>query len=183
MHLIEAYALTSGCKISEPYIWLEEVVLPKKKYITFHGFSPIAPSKQYNNWEIVLGLLKNDNEFDYEIIQIGQILDKKYQYANHEYLGKTNYHSLAYLIKNCTLHLGFDSLPIHLASFFQKKIVGIYPWYAKNCGPYFSNERDIEILEPDFSVIKPCFNIVDEFDLINKILPLDIYKSVKKLLK
>jgi ADP-heptose:LPS heptosyltransferase len=119
----------------------------------------------------------------YDIIQIGGSNDVRYEYANHHYLGKTNYHSLAYLIKNAELHLGFDSLPVHLASHFDRKIVAIYPWYAQNCGPYFSDTNDIVILEPDFSIFKPCFNVADRFDLINTIEVSDIYQAVIGLLK
>lgn len=183
MHLLETYALISGCKISKPYIYLEEIKLPDKKYITFHGYSPKGPSKQYNKWELVLKMLRAYQDFDYEIIQIGEINDPKYNYANHDYLGKTNYHSLAYLIKNSCLHLGFDSLPVHLASHFQRKIVAIYPWYSQNCGPYFSETKDIVIIEPSFDIFKPSFNYVDKFDLINTINFLDIYESVIKLIK
>lgn len=182
MHLLEAYALTAGCKVNHPHVHLEEIELPKDKYITFHGFSPKGPSKQYNKWEMVLRMLSLDKDFDHNIIQIGGSDDAKYEYANHDYLGATNYHSLAYLIKNAELHLGFDSLPVHLASAFNRKIVAIYPWYAQNCGPYFSEPEDVVILEPDFSVFKPCFNVVDRFDLINTIEVSDIYQSVINLL-
>lgn len=182
MHLLETYALISGCRISKPYIHLEEIQLPNKKYITFHGFSPKGPSKQYNRWEFVLQMLNSNEKFDYDIIQIGESKDTKYKHANHEYLGKTNYHSLAYLIKHSSLHLGFDSLPVHLASHFQRKIVAIYPWYSQNCGPYFSNPKDFILIEPSFDIFKPCFNFVDKFDLINTIDPFDIYNSVIGLL-
>ena len=142
MHLVETYALVSGCKISKPFIHLEPIDLPINKYITFHGFSPKGSSKQYNRWPDVLKMLKDDPEFTYDIIQIGGIDDYKYEHADHSYLGKTTYNSLAYLIKHTEIHLGFDSLPIHLASHFNRKIVALYPWYAQNCGPYFSHKND-----------------------------------------
>jgi ADP-heptose:LPS heptosyltransferase len=131
---------------------------------------------------MVLRMLSLDEDFDYDIIQIGGSNDAKYEYASHDYLGKTNYHSLAYLIKNAELHLGFDSLPVHLASHFDRKIVAIYPWYAQNCGPYFSDADDIVILEPEFDMFKPCFNIADKFDLINTIEVSDIYEAVIDLM-
>ena len=183
MHLLETYALPSGCKISEPFIHLEPIDLPKHKYMTFHGFHPEGSSKQYKRWSVVLEMLKDDPEFTYDIIQIGGKNDERYENVDHSYLGKTTYHSLAYLIKNAELHLGFDSLPVHLASHFNTKIVAIYPWYAQNCGPYFSKKNDCIILEPDFSIYKPCFSSYDKFDLINTIEPKTIYDSVKCIKK
>ena len=69
MHLVETYALVSGCKISKPFIHLEPIDLPINKYITFHGFSPKGSSKQYNRWPDVLKMLKDDPEFTYDIIE------------------------------------------------------------------------------------------------------------------
>ena len=181
MHILETYSLISGCKIDKCLIHEESIVLPEKKYITFHPYSPKGNSKQYDHWDSVLDKLYNNKQFDYDIIQIGGSDDHKYD-VNTNYLGQTTYHSLAFLIKHCSLHLGFDSLPIHLASHYDKKIVAIYSYYSSTCGPYFSSSENIKILQPDFSKIKPVFDYNDPFRLINTISSENIYLSICKLL-
>lgn len=181
MHLLEAYAVVSGAKIDKCFIYEESIDLPTKPYITLHSYNPKGSGRQYKHWNSVIELLKNNKQFDYEIIQIGGLDDDK-TCANTEYLGKTNYNSLAYLIKNAELHLGFDSLPVHLASFYDKKMVVLYAHYANNTKPYFSSNNNIILLEPDFSQIKPVFSQTDPFDQINSIQSQIIVESVLKLL-
>jgi ADP-heptose:LPS heptosyltransferase len=177
MHILESYALTAGCKIGKSFIHEEKIGLPNNKYITFHPYSSKGSSKQYEKWPEVLDLLKSNKKFDYEIIQIGEKNDLIYS-VNSFYLGKTSYNSLAYLIKHSSLHLGFDSFPVHLASFYGKKIVCAYSYYASTCGPYFSDMNDIAIFEPNFGTIKPIYGYDDPFKLIDTIDPNEIYKSV-----
>jgi ADP-heptose:LPS heptosyltransferase len=182
MHILETYALLSGCKINKCFIEEETIVLPSTQYITFHPFSPKGNSRQYDKWDTVIQLLKQNTNFNYNIVQVGELSDPKYNNVDVSYLGATNYNSLAYLIKNASLHLGYDSLPIHLASYYNIPIVGIYAWYAKNCGPYFSSDKKVKILEPDFSKIKPTYGMEDPNRLINNISPYKIYSSVITLL-
>ena len=181
MHLIESYALSAGCKISKPTIQLQEIDLPKEKCMTFHGFNPKGQSRQYNSWELVLEKINADASIDLQVVQVGGAQDKKYFGADHSYLGKTSYNSLAYLIKNAELHLGFDSLPMHLASIFDTKIVALFNSYSQNTGPYFSKEYIT--LEPSYDEIKPCFNYEDRFDLINTIDPEIVYLETKRILE
>lgn len=181
MHLLECYSVSSGAKIGSCFIKEKPIDLPEKQYITLHAFNPKGQSRQYNYWNEVIYKLKQNKKFDYEIVQIGGISDTKYN-VNTEYLGKTTYHSLAYLIKNCSLHLGFDSLPVHLASHYQRKIVAIYAHFSNNTGPFFSKTEDCILLQPDHSVIKPVFSETDPFNKINSIDPTLIYNSVIKLL-
>jgi ADP-heptose:LPS heptosyltransferase len=181
MHLIETYAIVSGCQINKPFIHEEPLELPTKKYITFHTYNPKGAGRQYRSWDKVINLLRQNAKFDYELIQIGGISDHR-QNINISYLGKTTYNSLAYLIKHSSMHVGFDSLPVHLASHYQKKIVSIYAHYANNSKPYFSKNKDITIIEPDFSKVKPTFAHEDPFDLINTIPPEKIYSSIINLI-
>ena len=181
MHILETYALLTGAKIDKCFIQEEEIDLPSKKYITFHPYSPKGNSKQYDKWDDIILLLKNNLKFDYEIVQVGEATDQRYN-VNTFYLGKTSYNSLAYLIKNSTLHLGFDSFPVHLASHYDTKIVALYSYYSSTCGPYFSSSNNIRIFEPDFTKIKPTFNVDDPFRLINNIDHTEVYKAVIELL-
>lgn len=181
MHILETYALLSGAKIGQCFIEEEKIDLPQSHYITFHPYSPKGNSKQYIHWDIIISMFKQNSIFSHQIIQIGEKNDQKYD-VDTSYLGKTSYGQLSYLIKNTDLHLGFDSLPIHIASHYNKKIVGIYSYYASTCGPYFSDPNYIRIFEPDFTEIKPSYSYDDPFGLINSIKPDKIYNAVIELL-
>lgn len=181
MHLIESYALACGSKIGSCFIQEEPIILPNNHYITFHGYNPKGPSRQYKYWSQVIESLKNLSDFTYDIIEIGNKHNYSYG-SNTSYLSNTSYGQLAYLIKSSSLHLGFDSLPVHIASHYDKKIVALYAHYAQNTKPYFSNPDNIILLEPDHSVLKPVFANEDPFDQINTISPQAIIHSIKKLL-
>jgi len=182
MHLVESYALTCGCFIDECFIEEEIIDLPKNKYITLHSYNSKGTSRQYLHWNNVISNLQKNDKFDYDIIQIGGVDDYRYD-INTEYLGKTSYNSLAYLIKNSSLHLGFDSMPVHLASHFKKKIVAIYPRYNANTGPYFSDPKDTILFDAyKYTTVKPIFSNDDELGLISKIPPKEISDAVLTLL-
>jgi ADP-heptose:LPS heptosyltransferase len=184
MHLIESYALTAGCLIDRCFIEEDPIELPQNKYITFHPFSPKGAIRQYNYWSVVIDLLKSNPKFTYEIVQIGGNNDPKYSNVVTDYLGKTTYHSLAYLIKHAGLHLGFDSFPTHLASVYDKKIVSIYAHNAINTMPYFSSAHNISLIQPDFSQHKPYYSDGhDPFGAINTIDPFVIYEKIIHLLE
>lgn len=180
MHILETYALLSGAKINQSFIHTEKYDIPYTEYIVFHGDCVKASARQYKNWNHVLNNLKKRN-LSVPIIQIGSLLDHKYD-IDLSLLGKTNTHQLAYLIKNCTLFLGYDSFPMHLASHFQRKIVALFCYPSKNSGPYFSQPADTIILEPNFDMIKPSYSYDDPEDLINTIDPSVISDNVLKLL-
>jgi ADP-heptose:LPS heptosyltransferase len=183
MHLLETYSLITGARIGESWIKEKEIQLPNKKYITFHPTHTKGNARKYSYWNNVISNLKNNENFikNYEIVQIGERDDILYD-VNINYLEKTDFHELAYLVHNASLHLGYDSLPVHLASHFQTKIVAIYCYLAKNSGPYFSKDEDIVILEPSYDTIRPSYSYDDKFRLIDNISPKDISDGVFKLL-
>jgi len=181
MHILETYSLITGAKISKPFIAEEPIEIPSRPYITFHPYSSKGDSKQYQHWNDVLFMLKANSKFDYHIIQIGEAQDARYD-IDVSYLGKTSYNSLAYLIKHAELHLGFDSFPVHLASYYDIKIVALYSYYASTCGPYFSSPDKIRLLEPNFDKAKPTFNFDDPLKLINTINPNHVYEAITDLL-
>lgn len=182
MHILETYALLAGCTSTKSFIHEEEINLPSKPYITFHPHSPKGNHKQYDWWNNVLEMLNDNENFNYEIIQVGATKEDEHYVHNIDYLGSTNFWQLAYLIKHSSLHLGFDSLPVHLASHYDIPIVAIYSYYKSTCRPYFSTEEKVRLLEPDFSYIKPTYGDDDPNRLINNINPNNIYNSVVELL-
>ena len=179
MHLIESYALSCGAQVGSCFIEEEYIKLPNAKYITFHGYNPKGTSRQYKYWQEIIDLLNRTNNFTYKIIEVGHKHNNDYG-SDTSYLGLTSYGQLAYLIKNSSLHFGFDSLPIHIASHYDKKIVAIYAHYSQNTKPYFSTHDNAILLEPDHSSLKPIFSNKDPFDQINSINPIIIYNSIKK---
>ena len=183
MHLIETYALNCGLKIEKPHIKIEEIELPSKKYITIHSHCEKGPGRNYRNWNNVILELISNNKVDFETVHIGGLESERLIGCNDKYLGKTNFHQLAYLIKNSELHLGYDSFPVHLASHFSKKMVVLYNSYSQHSYPYWSDPKDIVLLEMDYEEHgKPSYSYGDPLDLMNKIEHTTITNSVLKLL-
>lgn len=184
MHLIEAYALHSALKIDKPHIKLEEIELPIKKYMTLHTHCDKGSARDYKYWNNIVLELASNSSFDLEIIHIGDIKSERLIGCNDKYLGKTNFHQLAYLIKNAELHLGYDSLPIHIASHFSKKIVGLYNSYSQHSYPYWSDPKDVVRLEVDYKIHgKPAYSYNDPLDLMNKIEYTSVVEAVLNLLE
>jgi len=182
MHLIETMSASTGLKIDKPFIQTEEIDLPKKPYITFHPEHNKGTRRLYTKWvEVVKNLT------GYDLVQIGSRDGVKYEDygVNTDYLEKININQLAYLIKHAELHLGYDSFPIHLASYFNVKIVGLWSLYASHSYPYFSDPNSYIMLEPDYDKLglKPSYKDNDKFRLIDKIKPSDIVDSVNRLMK
>lgn len=178
MHIIETMSAVTGLKIHRPYIHTEEVILPYKKYITFHPVHTKGNRRKYDHWPDVVKNLK------YNILQVGESDDIDYSKYGIDttFLNNTNVHQLAYIIKHAKLHIGYDSLPVHLASYFKTPIVALYSQWSSHSYPYFSN--NYSIVEPDYSKIgiKPSFSNDDTFDLINFIPPQNIIDAIYKTL-
>jgi hypothetical protein len=80
------------------------------------------------------------------------------------------------------LHVGADSFPTHVASYYDKKIVSLYSNNYISCvKPYFGNSENQILLEPPRTT-KPCFSFHEIPKTINKIKPEVIAKSILKLL-
>ena len=158
--VIETMSACTGLKIHKPYIDTEEVELPYKEYITFHPAHKKGTRRKYNKW---IEVIKNLNV---NIIQVGGLDENDYSKfgVNTRYADGTTINQLAYIIKNARMHLGYDSLPVHLASYFNVPIVAIYNQWSSHSYPYFSKNNII--IEPDYDAmkIKPCFSNNDPFD-------------------
>lgn len=181
MHILEQYALTSGVKIKTPFIYEKFFPLNCEKFITFHPAS--KQSKTYDLWQEVINLifpyLEQNN---IKIIQIGVKEDKNYAGVINVN-GLTNINQIAYILKNSLLHLGADSFPTHIASYYDKKIVSLYSNNYLSCvKPYFGNPDNQILFEPEDRTTKPCFSFNEIPKTINKIRPEKIAKAVLKLL-
>lgn len=183
MHLLERYALASGAKIDKPFVLEKFYPIPFERYMTIHPNSQFN-SKNYDYWPEVLNmigpLLLNEG---ISIVQIGTENDTKLPFCYHTN-GTTNINQVAYIIRNSKLHLGADSFPVHMASSYMKKIVALYGnSYARNANPYWGNQSDHVLLEPNREFLKPSFSPEENPKSINSISPEKIAKSVLDLLK
>ena len=181
MHLVEQYSLASGAKIDKPYIYEKFIPLPFDKYITFSPFS--KPSKNYSYWKDSLSmLLPVLKKLNIHIVQLGTGKEQVFE-GCYDLCGKTTINQAAYLIKRSQLHLGTDTFSTHLASAFNKKIVSLYSHSPiQNCGPYWSEKKDVILLEGDRKEKKHSFATEENPKTINTIAPENIACSVFKLL-
>jgi ADP-heptose:LPS heptosyltransferase len=182
MHLCEIYALTCGLKINKPFIKLSEIDLPKDPYITFHPDFSKGVSRRYSYWSSVIDRIK---DLGYKIYRVGTD-DKSFDHADVDdtYFKKCSISETAYLIKNASLHLGYDSSLVHVASVVGQKIVSIYQCYSSHSYPYWSEDEDIRLIEPDWTIQLPPMIYQEEqkYPVINTISPIEIASAVKELL-
>jgi len=183
MHLLENYALSCGVKIGEPYIYESFFPLDFDKYITFHRDTN-HQSRAYKYWQAVIDLLTPIlDKHGIKILQVGTKKDKPLNRISNA-LGATNIGQLAFLIKNSMLHFGIDSMPVHFASFYNKKIVAIYsPSAPQNTGPFWGNPKDHKLIDSDKNGRKRCYSYTENPNSINNIRPEEIANSVLELLE
>ena len=182
MHILEQYALNCGLKIGKPFIHEKYYPLPFEKYITFNPFGKFN-SRKYSYWQDVIDLinpiLKKEN---INIIQIGGQNEPGYNNC-FPLMGQTNYNQTAYIINNAMLHFGVDSFPIHIASYFDKKIVALYcNMYASQSQPYWSSPKNIKLIQADLNGKKPSYAPEENPKTIDNIKPELIASSILELL-
>jgi hypothetical protein len=182
-HLIEEYAKTLGVKIGKPYLAEHFYPILNDKYVTIHTDKKID-SKNYEYFPQVLNLIKPLlNKYGYKIYQIGGHEDPKLENVDGWFLN-LNFKQSAYLIKRSQLHLGIDSLPVHIASMYDVPIVALYSHtYAANAYPYWSSKEKIVLIESDKNGNKPSFSYQENPKTIRTIKPEKIAESVLNLLK
>ena len=178
-HLIEEYAKSLGVKIGLPILADHFYPIPYEKYITFHTNSEKVQAKHYDHWEIVFKLIKKKlKEKDINIVQVGGDDDPELKFCDYDTRGAT-FKQMANIIKNGLLHLGIDSVPMHMASVYDKKIVALFAnLYPENANPIWNKKNKYKLFSPDFSKTKPIFQSVDPIKRVNEIKPEEIASSV-----
>ena len=182
-HIAEEYAKSLGCKIGTPVLESHFFPTISDKYITFHTNGKKVPAKHYDYWGAVFLLIKERlKDAGIDIIQTGGPEDPLYPECDYSNLG-CSFKQMAYVIKNSELHLGIDSLPMHIASLFNKKIVALFSnLYIENASPLWSSSDNHSLFSPDFSKTKPSFSLAEKEKRINEIKPEDIACSVLDML-
>lgn len=182
MHLVEQYALSCGVKIDKPSIDVSYFPVVPERYITLHASNRIQ-SKTYDYYNDVMHMLNPFLEkANIKVIQIGGQSEQRISYCIH-HQGQTSIKQSAYILQNSMLHMGTDSFSIHVASGFDKKIVGLYSTlYKECCGPYWGDNKNYILLEPDRKKYKASFSDKEYPKTINTIMPEKIASSVLELL-
>ncbi len=182
MHIIESYATHCGLRIDKPWIYQSYYPMSYKHYITLQPAGG-ADVRDYAYWDEVVQYIKPELEKrNIEIIQLGVEKDRALPGCVHTQ-GTTELSQVAYLINGAMLHLGVDSIGIHMASAYGKKIVGLYcNQWTRSSGPYWSDSKDVILHEPNRDGIKPSFSLQEEPKTINEISAEKIAQSVFDLL-
>lgn len=182
-HIVEEYAKNLGVKIGKPIITDHFYPVTSDNYITFHTNDKKSPARHYDHWNLAFDILKpflEKNNID--IIQVGSAEDPPNKNCNFFTLG-SSFKQMSYIIKKAKLHLGIDSLPVHIASSYNIPIVGLYSNLYPNCSkPVWSDSQKVVLLSPDFTEIRPSFKDIEENKRVNEIKPESVASSVLDLL-
>lgn len=182
MHILEQYALNCGLKIGKPYIYEKYFPIPFEKYITFNPFGKFN-CRKYSYWQEVIDLifpvLQAEN---IHIVQIGVQNEVGYNNCFH-LMGQTNFHQVAHIIKNSLLQFGIDGFPIHMASYYDKKIVALYSnMYISQSKPYWSQPKNVKLIQADLNGQKPSYAPEENPKTIDNIKPEAIAENILDLL-
>lgn len=184
MSLLSTYSSYMGVIPTErPNINTQFFPLPEGKFITFHCGDNKIPSKHFDYWPDTINFIKPIlHHFGYKIYQIGGPEDILVPECDANYLNLSRAQS-AYIQSQAELHLGVDSVGVHIASAFSKKIVALYSHiYWQQSPAEFSNADDVIYLEPDRQGKHPVFGPQEFPKSVNTIKIEDIARSVFKLL-
>ncbi len=178
-HLIEEYAKNLGVKIGKPILAEHFFPVIPDKYITVSVESQIQ-SKQYKYFDIVFDSIRSTlQKQSIKIIQIGSSKSPKLSSVD-EMIFDLDFKKQAYIVQNSLLHIGCNDALMHYASFNEVPIVALFgDSYAACCDGYWSSPENKTNIEAPWKV-RPSFNIVDQEDSINKILPEDIANAIIK---
>jgi hypothetical protein len=178
-HIAEEYAKSLGVRIGKPIISEHFYPIVSNNYITFHTNNKKSPARHYDLWKIVFELIKGKlSENNIDIIQVGGADDPVYPECDYDTLNAT-FKQMSYIMKGTKLHLGIDSLPVHLASLYDRPIVGLYSNLYPECSKPIWNKSSKTIqLAPDFSETKPSFRDNEDPKRVNEIYPEAIAKAV-----
>lgn len=177
-HLVEVYAKDLGVKIGKPHFKPHFFPILEDNYITIHNDSKVK-SKDYDYWEDVISIVKKEAP-EINFIQIGSGGEPKIKNVK-KFAATTSIKQSAYIIKNSLMHVGIDSLPVHIASSFDKPIVAIYAHtYPSTCCPVWGSTKNHTIIESHRNGNKPSYSLIEDPKSINLIRPEEIANAILK---
>jgi hypothetical protein len=171
MHVLEAFATSSGLKISKPYIYDKYYPLNFEKYIIIETNDAKYQSRNYDYWQEVINLiLPKLKENNINILQFCGQNDPRL-INTYTVVGCT-INQKAYLIKNSMVYIGSNSLGLQLASNYNKKIIGLYGnIYPSQNKPYWSKQEDLTLIQAFDEKSKPSYAPQENPKVINNIKP------------
>lgn len=174
-HLIEEYAKNLGVKISKPIVSKHFWPLPHDNYITICA-DALIPSKQYKYYELVLFLLKQHLDgANIKVFQVGSSSSTKIANVDNTFFD-ISFKNTAYIISKSKLHIGSDEVYTHYADSISVPTISLLGHaYANVCGGFWS-KKTLNIEAP--WKVKPCFNVQDAEDAINKIKPEEVAAAI-----
>ena len=182
MHKVESFALSSGSKISEPFINELYFPLVEEKYICISR-SAKFPSESYDFFDDVTFHINSYlEENGIKLIQIGSLSDQPIYYTkNYNFL---NINQVAYVIKNSLMYVGNLNIYSNIASMFNKKIVCPSKIdYIDSVKPYWSKPSDCKVIQSKRKNFKPVFAPQEAPKTINDVYPEVIAKTILDSLK
>jgi len=182
-HIAEEYAKSLGVRIGNPVFFTHFYPVLPEKFITFHTNSEKVPARHYDHWPIALNLIKDRlSPRGIKIVQVGGPKDPPFDQCDQNTLG-ASFRQMGYVIEKSMLHLGIDSLPVHMASALDIPIVALYSNIFPECSsPLWNVKSNIRCLSPDFSSIKPSFAVNESPKRVNEISPEEVASTVLDLL-
>lgn len=182
MHIVEAYSNHCGVKLPKSGIAPIESFYPSpEKYITIHPASR-GDAKVYDYFVEVLSWIKPalDKE-NIKIIQVGYKTDKVISLCE-DYRANTNFSQTCYLVKNSLLHIGCDSVYMHVAGLYKVPLIALFgTTLPAVSAPYYKGDKTI-IIESDRGGRKASLALNEAVKTINMIKPEKVINSVFNLL-
>lgn len=180
--LISTYSRATGLKIEKPYVYQAPFTLPVEKYIV-GNFSSGNPCKNYFAWQEVIDFIwPYLKERNIGVVQLGNADDPPIEQAIR-LQGKTNIHQSAFIVKNALLHIGNDSMLMHVAGALGTHVCGLFgSTSVANHGPYWKTDNSI-LIESHRNGKLPSFSFNENPRTINLIKPEEVVDAIFKILK
>lgn len=182
MKTIEAYALSCGLKIGEPFILDKFFPLDFEKYIVIHPFS--TPAKSYDYWIDVINIIKPAlDKASIQIIQLGATGERSLPgCANLQ--GKTTLNQSAYIVKGALCLVGPDGFFSYVAGHYDVKSVTLYSSSnPENTETYWGHGKNRISITGRRDMVKASYSTEETPKTINNIYPEVIAKAICSLLE
>ena len=180
-HICEEYAKSLGVKVGRPVLTDHFFPLAIDNYITIQTTGKFD-SRNYSFWDCVIPLIKIRYP-ECKVVQVGGKEDPSCFHADINLLGVTSFKNLFYIIKGSRLHMGVDSVGVHVAAALDVPCVGIYSnMLPSQSGPLWHDKSDFSCISSNRNGLRPTYATSESPKTINNIKPESIASSVLDLL-
>lgn len=178
MHLAEVYAKDLGVKVGTPQFTPHFFPCTFESYITIHNGNKV-PSKEYSYWRDVIRIIKPELQSrGIKICQIGTPEESQIHGVDARFNTGT-LKQAGFLIQGSLLHVGIDSVPVHLASSLDIPSVSIYAHtYMGTCSPLWNKNSKAITLESHRDGNKPSFSLTENPKTIDLIKPEQVASAI-----